>query len=100
YKLEIRWVSGHTGIEGNELVDEEAKEAAQGRTSGTRRLPAHLRGREILTSTSALKQEFAAELKARWREQWTESPRYARQNAIDDSLPSPKFQRLTRDLAR
>ncbi|KII85402.1 hypothetical protein PLICRDRAFT_83878, partial [Plicaturopsis crispa FD-325 SS-3] len=100
YRLDIRWISGHTGVEGNEIVDEEAKRAAQGESSRANLLPPHLRppSGEIPVSTSALKQDFAAKLAERWRADWEASPRFTRQNAIDDSQPSPKFQRLTRDL--
>ena len=41
--LTIRWTAGHEGLEGNELADEEAKEAAKGHTSETKLLPSYLR---------------------------------------------------------
>ena len=41
--ITIRWMAGHEGIKGNELADEEAKEAAKGCTSDTKLLPRYLR---------------------------------------------------------
>jgi ribonuclease HI len=39
YALTIRWTAGHIGIDGNELVDEEAKKAAKGQSSEPSSLP-------------------------------------------------------------
>ena len=43
YKLKVRWMAGHVSIEGNELVDKEAKAAMEGKTSPTSSLPKVLR---------------------------------------------------------
>jgi ribonuclease HI len=40
--LTIQWTAGHEGIEGNELADKEAKEAAKGCTTDTKQLPKYL----------------------------------------------------------
>ncbi|KAF9226266.1 hypothetical protein BS17DRAFT_698261, partial [Gyrodon lividus] len=41
--LRIRWTPGHIEIPGNKLVDEEAKEAAEGSSSRTCMLPKSLK---------------------------------------------------------
>ena len=35
----LAWISGHSGVQGNEKVDEEAKKGAQGESSTLHRLP-------------------------------------------------------------
>jgi len=43
YLLTLRWMAGHEGIAGNEIVDQEAKKAAGGHSSDTTLLPSYLR---------------------------------------------------------
>jgi ribonuclease HI len=57
YVLTLRWMAGHTGINGNELVDEEAKKAAKGQSSNPKLLPCILR-HKLKISTAAIKQHY------------------------------------------
>ena len=63
--LTIRWTAGHEGIEGNELADREAKEAAKGHTSDTKQLPCYLR-KPILINLSAVKKAHNESLVKEW----------------------------------
>lgn len=58
FKVTVRWISGHDGVEGNELADQEAKKAAESHrnNSARRRLPPYLRKAVLPYSISALKQ--------------------------------------------
>jgi hypothetical protein len=47
-------MAGHVGIDGNELVDSEAKKVAKGQSSDPKTLP-HILHRKLKISTAALK---------------------------------------------
>ncbi|KAI0055078.1 hypothetical protein BV25DRAFT_1788311, partial [Artomyces pyxidatus] len=94
YTLVIRWVAGHADVEGNELADAGAKEAAAGLTSNTDDLPAYLRNRPLPISVSALRQVHHAALLDTWKDQWRKSPRFSRLNGIDPALPGKSFMKL------
>ncbi|KAG2055144.1 hypothetical protein BDR06DRAFT_837375, partial [Suillus hirtellus] len=81
----VRWIPGHKGVEGNELADTAAKEAAQGRrhASVRERLPTYLQDEELPDSISALKQWHQVELNERWKNEWKKSPCYAQVATID-----------------
>jgi ribonuclease HI len=98
--LDITWVRGHNGTEGNEKVDVAAKEAARGIGTQEGTLPDLLAGPPLPLSTSALRQTFSSELNNRWKEIWKRSPRHNRLSEIDPTMPSDGFRRLTRELNR
>ena len=88
--LIIRWTAAHEGLEGNELADREAKEAASGRTSDTKQIPRYLR-KPIPANPSAVKKAHNEELKNEWKETWRSSERGKAVARIDESTPSSKF---------
>ena len=62
FKLDIAWVKGHMEIEGNEMVDKAAKEAAGGESSEVSSLPSLLATIPLPVSASASKQNYRASL--------------------------------------
>ena len=94
YRLDIAWVKGHTGNEGNERADKEVKEVAVGHTSGRHALPAFLTEVALPLSIAARRQAFNGELGARWHHEWETSTRFARINRINPSMPSKQFWKL------
>ena len=72
-KFNFRWISGHTEVEGNEAVDEEAKKAAKGQCTPPHMLPPILHSL-LPTSVSAAKQQFTKAMKDKWRNIWAASP--------------------------
>lgn len=95
----MHWVPGHLDIRGNELADEAAKDAAQGRTSPSDALPLILR-HPLATSSSAVRQHTTTILKTKAKESWKKSTRFGRVNLIDPSLPAPSFLKLVANLPR
>ena len=93
HKLTIRWTAGHEGLEGNELADREAKEAAKGKASDTKQLPPYLR-KPLLINPAALKAAHNAKLKKEWQEDWKKSERGQAAALIDETTPSSRFLKL------
>ena len=94
YSLRLGWTAGHVNIEGNKLADEEAKKAAEGKTTEKSMLPKALK-KPLKHSKSAAKQEHKSKLKNAWRTNWHKSPRAHRTKHIDPTIPSLKFLKLT-----
>jgi len=86
----IRWTARHKGIEGNEIVDREAKKAVEGHTSDKELIPAYLR-KPLLTNLSAVKRAYSNQIKNKWNNTWRKSKRGGKMHQIDVSTPSNKF---------
>jgi ribonuclease HI/exonuclease III len=90
FTMTIRWVAGHEGIEGNELADHAAKEAARGAHTDKHLLPSYLRKR-IPINPSALKQDIKVRLSNEWKKDWRSSVRGKAMAKLDGTTPSAKF---------
>jgi len=97
--LLVCWMPGHVDIVGNERADEEAKKAAENGSSPKNRLPWPLQ-KPLPKSKSAVRQTYHRKLKRTAVKQWQQSPRYHRMKAIDPTLPSSAFHKLTAELSR
>jgi ribonuclease HI/exonuclease III len=98
-RIEVKWISSHSGVLGNERADKMAKEAAEGRANGRADLP-HILRRTLPINASASKQEQLERLKRRWREDWTSSPRRERIERIDDTFPFEGYRKRQYGLSR
>jgi ribonuclease HI len=90
YALTLRWTAGHEGLEGNELADRAAKEAAGGKSTNEKSIPIYLR-KSILTNPAAIKKAFHEQLKKKWTQTWKESRRGKMVATFDKTAPSKKF---------
>lgn len=92
---------GHKGIDGNEQADKEAKKAARGDSSPVHSLPAWLREQGTLPkSMSKVRQTLQARVRSQAKAAWRCSPRAARMDRIDDSMPSKAYRKLAERLPR
>jgi hypothetical protein len=82
--LTICWTTGHEGLEGNELANKEAKEAAKGNASETKLLPSYLR-KPLLINMSAIKAAHITKLKKEWQDSQRESKRGKALVKIDET---------------
>ncbi len=82
--ITIHWTAGHKGLEGNKLVDREAKEAALGHTLDTKQIPCYLR-KPIPINPSAVKKAHNEEVKNEWKDTWRSTERGKAVARIDES---------------
>ena len=92
-EVEVTWVRGHKGNEGNELADQEAKRVARGKVSPTSHIPKCLR-KTLPHSTSALKQQHLEKMKKRVTSDLAKSPQYSKIVELDPNALSPALRRL------
>ncbi|KAF9049685.1 hypothetical protein BJ165DRAFT_1608782 [Panaeolus papilionaceus] len=81
----IKWISAHSKVERNKKIDEDAKEAVEGRTSRDFDLP-HILRRQLPVSKS--------------NELWVTSARYDRYVNLKNDFQFKKFHRLANKLDR
>jgi len=97
----VRWIAGHKDVEGNEVVDREAKLAARGaaNSSPKHKLPIAL-WNQLPCSIPALKQHHNAKLKKLWKDEWSISTCFPHLSTIDPMLPSRAFMKLMGSLCK
>lgn len=104
HRMTMMWTPGHEDILGNERADEEAKAAAQGtkELSPPAQLPRCLRykGGYPPVNKSAARQDFRKQQKREWGQECAAQHRFRRLHAIDASLPSNRFLKLTKSCSR
>jgi len=97
FRITVRWTAGHSGIEGNEKADAEAKRAAEGNSSNKAELPRYLK-KKLKKSISALRQTYSDGVNKEWNEKWRTSERYNRFQTSDTLPPhSTKYLKLISD---
>ena len=89
YSLTVRWTAVHSGIEGNEEADGEARSMAEGNSSPDKSIPSYIR-KKVKKSISALKQDCNKKLKEEWKTEWNQSERSKRFKAPDIVSPASK----------
>ncbi|KAF8815748.1 hypothetical protein BYT27DRAFT_7047757, partial [Phlegmacium glaucopus] len=93
-QIKVRWTQGHVGLKGNKEVDKEAKMATEGEERNQNSDFGILKS-TLPTSKSAHRQWLRAKEKKRWIKSFQEGPRRNRVAAIDTSMPSNKYRKMT-----
>jgi zinc-binding in reverse transcriptase len=92
-------LSGHKGVEGNELADEQAKKAITEGSSDMSELPKVLK-KALPHSKSTVKCAYSEKLKRNAQKGWQKSPRYKQMEKTDPTTPSCRYVDLIMDLLR
>ncbi|KAK7015378.1 ribonuclease H-like domain-containing protein [Favolaschia claudopus] len=88
-KIHLQWVPGHNGVEGNELADQAAKEAAEGVVDVVFKGRAGWLNSPLPASIAARRAEGTKRMWKEWREEWSHSSRATKLAPIDKSPPPP-----------
>ncbi|KAF9067898.1 hypothetical protein BDP27DRAFT_1225223, partial [Rhodocollybia butyracea] len=99
FRLTIRWVPGHVGVEGNEKADMLAKKASQGASTPLSDTASCLSD-PLPCSTTALIAQYTKTTKTRWEDLQSLSSTHDLPKHFDLSLPSPELHRLSTALSQ
>ncbi|KAK7041244.1 hypothetical protein R3P38DRAFT_3390304 [Favolaschia claudopus] len=98
--IHLAWVPGHSEIEGNELADEAAKEAAKGKTDDVPVRGSKIPWADLPVSVAAQRAVGTKFMASEWMSWWKESSRAVKLAPIDKSPPSRRILRLYDKLSR
>lgn len=96
FRLQLVWVPGHEGVEGNELADLHAKQAAAGEDCER----AEIHDDWLPDSAAALRAEHRQQSRLQWQRRWTTSEHGYRYSRFDDAPPSAQVPRMYNGLRR
>lgn len=100
-KLTNHWIPSHSSCQGNKTADEEAKKAAQGKSSPDKELPRELQSDQPLPhSRSAIKQNFNHRFREQAQRHFKSSSCYTKLLKIDPEFHPQKYRHLTDSLPR
>ncbi|EJD32944.1 hypothetical protein AURDEDRAFT_42049, partial [Auricularia subglabra TFB-10046 SS5] len=83
FRLQLVWVPGHEGVDGNELADLHAKSAAAGEDCAR----AAIDGDPLPHSAAALRAERRQMARLEWQRRWAASEYGYRYSRFDDAPP-------------
>jgi ribonuclease HI len=92
-RLEIKWVPGRKGVEGNEQADVQAKKVITEGSSEREKLPRYLK-KQLPYNKSAMKAAHNEKLKRRTQKIWQKSPRYEKMKNTDPTAHTHYHDRL------
>jgi RNase H len=101
-RVVIRWISGHSRVEGNEEADKEANEAAEGKETQGEELDHIIRRttEELPRSITAAKMGYKRELKGMWTDTWESSRRSHKLEELGGLTKLRKFVTKTTTMNR
>ncbi|KAK7012564.1 ribonuclease H-like domain-containing protein [Favolaschia claudopus] len=98
--VHLAWVPGHSNVEGNELADEAAKQAAQGAGDSNPVQGCRLVWTDLPVSLAAQRATATKRMAKQWETLWKQSRRAMKLASIDRSPPSRRILRLYGELTR